>query len=744
MKLFIGYDHGDAETLISYINPNYLSENATTHANAMPDDFKMPTRNISGVPAASVFAVAKDGSVIIGNDVLSADTSVLSNVYFSFKKRPTSFFQGKSQADLEKLAQAFSDDSNAWPSISLAQEPGLLNMRDAFVKYINSLFLDNKVKQQIVQFRNCDEVVIVVGHPTKWNKLDIDIYKRIFKQSILGKDTYEVDQKRFKLSLVMAAESRAAFLYARQAYMRKGEGAWDPNKFALLMDIGSSTIDITALSGKSINGAYNDGHPNLGAQWIDHQIYQYFIGKLKKLGKYDDYVTLCKYNPYMENTFLYAARLAKEEFFSTRASRIKIESYIPMIPAVILSREEMEQIIHSPIKELNGRSWAMSFDAFLDEQKKKLLANNIVVERIVLTGSAAQMPFVKEVCKKHFPRIDITVDLQPAQAIAKGLALVGQSNEKSLAFQKQMDAFLKYRVKQIVAEKIPSLSTKLSRIIAVILLYDITMNELLLWKADKRPHRTIQDAMNEIKRKCDSDILQSRLKDYKAYNDTIKSWLNDEVVKTIQTELIEICRSFNIAGFNRYDVKTSPNVPAIGTPRTPFVKLAGSLLFPVDLFNGILSVVGGILTAAISLFVVPFIAGLLVGLLSLVAASLAAEILALLLAVPPLGFAIFAAILGIAVGAWIRDEIDNYRERLIEGIMNFNLPMIVRKMVTNGMIRNSIAKGEKEAIENIEKSLNSDEMIEQLSNGIARSLQEPLQEILDDIKYEIEAGVSEQ
>jgi len=742
MKLFIGYDHGDAETLISYINPNYLSENATSHANAMPDDFKMPTRNISGVPAASVFAVAKDGTVIIGNDVLSADTSVLSNVYFSFKKRPSSFFQGRSQSDLEKLAQAFSDDTNAWPSLSLAQEPGLLNMRDAFVKYINSLFLDNKIKHQIVQFRNCDELVIVIGHPTKWNKLDIDIYKRIFKQSILGRDTYEVDQKRFKLSLVMAAESRAAFLYARQAYMRKGEGVWDPNKYALLMDIGSSTIDITALSGKSINGAYNDGHPNLGAQWIDRQIYQYFIDRLKQLGKYEDYVTLCKYNPYMENTFLYAARLAKEEFFSTRASRIKIESYIPMIPAVILSREEMEQIIHSPIKELNGRSWAMSFDAFLDEQKKKLLANNIVVERIVLTGSAAQMPFVKEVCKKHFPKIDITVDLQPAQAIAKGLALVGQSNEKSLSFQKQMDAFLKYRVKQIVAEKVPALSNKLSRVIAVILLYDITMNELLVWKASKVPHKTIRDAMNEIKRKCGSDILQGKLKDYKAYNDTIKSWLNDEVVKTIQTELIEICRSFNIAGFKRYDVKASPNVPVVGTPRTPFVKLAGSILFPVDLFNGILSTVGGILTAAISLFVVPFIAGLLVGLLSLVAASLAAEILTLLLAVPPVGFGIIAAILGIAVGAWINEEIDNYKERLIEGIMNYDLPLIVRKMVTDGMIRRSIAKGEKEAIANIEKSLNSDEMIEQLSNGIARSLQGPLQEILDDIKYEIEAGIS--
>ena len=56
---------------------------------------------------------------------------------------------------------------------------------------------------------NCDSVVFTVGHPTRWNSLDIAIYKAILRRSVLGGDDYE----GMKAELIVAAESRAAFLY---------------------------------------------------------------------------------------------------------------------------------------------------------------------------------------------------------------------------------------------------------------------------------------------------------------------------------------------------------------------------------------------------------------------------------------------------------------------------------------------------------------------------------------------------
>ena len=54
------------------------------------------------------------------------------------------------------------------------------------------------------------------------------------------------------------------------------------NQSALLIDIGSSTIDLTALSADARNDQYNSGNSCLGARVIDFLILAWYPERLRK------------------------------------------------------------------------------------------------------------------------------------------------------------------------------------------------------------------------------------------------------------------------------------------------------------------------------------------------------------------------------------------------------------------------------------------------------------------------------
>ena len=87
-----------------------------------------------------------------------------------------------------------------------------MSFRNSVVTFTDAIFTDGQYVERIMSFAsNCQEIVFCVGHPTKWDELDVAVYKAILGSSILGRGEYHGKPS----SLVMAAESRAAFLYAK-------------------------------------------------------------------------------------------------------------------------------------------------------------------------------------------------------------------------------------------------------------------------------------------------------------------------------------------------------------------------------------------------------------------------------------------------------------------------------------------------------------------------------------------------
>ena len=81
-------------------------------------------------------------------------------------------------------------------------------------EFTNSIFMHEKIASFIVNYwRKCNEVKVFIGHPTKWNRDDVLIYKAMFEDSILGKREFVYDGRRIPLNFDVEPESRAAFLY---------------------------------------------------------------------------------------------------------------------------------------------------------------------------------------------------------------------------------------------------------------------------------------------------------------------------------------------------------------------------------------------------------------------------------------------------------------------------------------------------------------------------------------------------
>ena len=68
IKLFIGYDLGDGETVVSY----YKTENDEKNVNLVKKDegkFLMPSKNINGTPIPTAYAKTKDGEILWGDEI---------------------------------------------------------------------------------------------------------------------------------------------------------------------------------------------------------------------------------------------------------------------------------------------------------------------------------------------------------------------------------------------------------------------------------------------------------------------------------------------------------------------------------------------------------------------------------------------------------------------------------------------------------------------------------------------------
>jgi hypothetical protein len=345
-----------------------------------------------------------------------------------------------------------------------------------------------------------------------------------------------------------------------------------------------------------------------------------------------------KNNPTADKLLLFACREAKEKLFSTANPAVFIVSSFPPLQ---LKRSDFENLLTKPIKPLmekylnppkdyltyiGNKSWKEAFEAFIREKKQILDSSNYKVTQVILTGSASQMPFVQEICKKIFGlSAVVNIDIDPAKSISKGLTLVGQSNERSKAFQADINKFISNKLPTVIADNVPDLADSLASIITNIICDDIVKPELMRWKSGNV--KTLNDATNNIKSKCSESNIIAKLQANSQYNEALEKWTKEKLVKSIDKQLDAMAK--------RYNVRLSSDKISILAPSTTISvpdgmtdDLGRQILAPADTFAGLLAVVACIITFFVLPTVLAFVLALIIVIISYISVNL--QVLSLL------------------------------------------------------------------------------------------------------------------
>lgn len=764
-KTYVGYDLGDGETVVDRAVadadfpvaqqkqdfPGMVMPGYNTPGVAMPTAFA--ELDISGGAMPAAFAEL-DGKLVFSSGILQIPTAC-KNIKLNFKRRPTDLLPKLTEDRKDELLNLFSN-SAAWPTDEDFPE-GNTNVFREFkgnvIRFTDTIFNDKEDGQgNYSNFYNAlksaafnsGAIVFCVGHPTKWDDLDIAIYKAIFRKSILGQASYAGKPTE----LIMVAESRAAFLYVKE----ETNGTVIPKgKCVLLLDVGSSTIDLTAMSADSRNQIYNSGSNYLGARGIDFIIRDWYLSELRQDDTaWNNYKNLSSVvNSSIPKALTLACRTAKENIYSNgfgistincvglpplRLTKEKLAEFAQNASLGSILRQELS-IPEETLGEMGKKSWSKLFKDFLCQQKRKMEEAGVEVARIILTGSASRMDFVKPIIKEVFNEVsekDILNDTDPSRTISKGLALAGLANDRSKRFQADLVNVIQQKLPKIIEDNLDDLANPLSEEVAKTF-EEIARKRMIEWRAGKIT--TLNDMNDQIKADCEEYKLVACLECDEAYKEIIKGWLTNKVGKDVAAELHALCIRYGVNNDLTVEDLNIMAMPAIGSP------IYMNPVEGMNLIAGLVSIVAGI----VAWLAAEVVLGLLIGLMVAASMELGYILLGLLITNPVIFFPVFgAAAVWTIVYAFRAGK--NVINQVCEMLQNKDLPPFVRNSFTDAKINAQFTKKDKNGLDmhtkicaEIKAGILADESKAKLVAELSEKLGKAVERRADDIRYVIEA-----
>lgn len=381
------------------------------------------------------------------------------------------------------------------------------------------------LEHQKNQFLKNKRVLYFVACPSGWNKKQQETYLEFF-QKYCGLPINGVIE-----------ESRAAYVVARhRLYDMDPELSKPGNKIAVL-DLGSSTLDITMRSDK----AYTNGF-EIGASRIEDMLLSYFLKTDDTFKvKYERYEVL---EPTCKSQILYLLREAKERYFNKISCGINNEIVLRcQVDWEELSADEIEGTSNLKLKGADFEQLLDSQDNNSVEYKNKLrnYISSFVetygkVDAVVLTGGASQMSFYKELVLDCYglTERECVKDQDSSYSISRGTAIMGY-----LDFVNKQEGDPSKL--QILIESIPDLIK--TEIIKSTRLYANTLISMVdEWKTQDGV-KTIKDIHEKLMHKL--DYWQSH---YEEVNKVINQCIEKEVSEAVNKSLEQIIMLY--FGFN--------------------------------------------------------------------------------------------------------------------------------------------------------------------------------------------------
>ncbi len=416
----------------------------------------------------------------------------------------------------------------------------------------------------------------IVGCPAGWNAADRARY-----HDLLVKAGVRNPQ--------VISESRAAFLYAKYAHTV----ALDVdilNESALVVDIGSSTLDYAYIVDGRETGIGTFGETALGGGFLDAALLRTALENCREREAVQAVFNECRsWYSYCE----IEARRVKEEYFTRLA-----EETAPVVKKQLricydgmqkltleLNPETAEKLTTQPLPELNGLSFEQAVRSSLEN------AAQLTAERppklLLLTGGASRMPFFRALCQEIFADAVVVSCPEPEFSIAKGLAYAGWVDDNLRAFRQAIqEEITGERVAAIASDALPALLPAVSGALVDLIIEQAALPLMEQWKHGAI--RTLRELESQLAARMESVLTSPMAQE--ALAPAVSGWLQT-LEKKLQAMIDPICDRFEVprrqmklnlaaSGAGQVNLKAAEwvGLPMMGTVLTAVVTVITGVL----------------------------------------------------------------------------------------------------------------------------------------------------------------------
>ena len=373
--------------------------------------------------------------------------------------------------------------------------------------------------------------VLVVGCPAGWNAAS----RRRYHDLLLRAGFREPQ---------VISESRAAFLYAKYAKTV----ALDIDvltESALVIDIGSSTLDFAYIVDGRETGVGTFGEIQLGGGLLDAELLRRAVQRSRQREELKRVFAESKsWHSYCE----IQARKVKEQYFTQEAAdpgavvkkqvRVWYDG-VQRLP-LELDAQEAADLVQTPLEALNGLSFSQALHNALTHARQVTRSNPPKV--VLLTGGASRMGMFQAQCREIFADAVVVSCPEPEFSIAKGLAYAGWIDENMRAFRQAVAGQVTdEKVSAIAREALPLLTPGVVDALVELALREVAIPTVSQWK--RGDIETLQD-MTALLQSRMEQVLRSPMAQ-EALEPVIADWVHGLTGK-LQAMVDPICDQYQV------------------------------------------------------------------------------------------------------------------------------------------------------------------------------------------------------
>lgn len=295
-----------------------------------------------------------------------------------------------------------------------------------FAKLVFKTILENDSELKYNPKTGEANFVICIANPSDWRRQDPSNPKEYL--------SFFQKEAGIKPAKMCINESDAAFYTKFEDY--------SPSDKVFVIDLGSSTIDFTTYHNSICIHECCWGH-NLGAHLVEDKLVEYGYSDAEERVENTENMLLVTnereklHLGQAESALSLAARFEKESYFTrvqngatTYNLEVKVRELVPNWPkktqiafSVIIDSSDVEIVIKDYISDL-----AMA----LSNAVKKLQSYGISPNKVLLSGGASRMSFVKDLTVHAFPNAEVIRDNYPEWVVSDGAARYAEVHTQAL------------------------------------------------------------------------------------------------------------------------------------------------------------------------------------------------------------------------------------------------------------------------------------------------------------------------